>query len=116
MSKGPDPRQKKRRARVKAAKRFAAIDAPCGICGGARGPIDYDAPRSHLFPLSLVIDEKIPVARWAEAGYRSAAECACDESNWQPAHWACNAIKSDGKNVKAISMLQAKRDQPSGTF
>lgn len=109
-------RQKAKGRRVKAAKRYASIDAPCGICGGARGPIDYSAPRSHLFPLSLVIDEKIPVARWAEAGYRSAAECACDEGNWQPAHWVCNAIKSDGRNNKALSMLMPKGDSSSGTF
>jgi len=107
-----NPRQSNGRARVRAAKRYAAMDAPCALCGGRRGPIDYKAPRNHLFPLSLVIDEIRPVARWKEFGYSSARQCACDEKNWQPAHWICNAEAGD----KSKAVKPARIEQNSGTF
>ena len=103
-------RQSKAAARVRAAKRYAAMSAPCGICKGRRGPIDYAAPRSHLYPLSLVIDEIRPVARWREFGYASARDCARDESNWQPAHWICNAQKGDGRRARK---QPDRRDEPT---
>ena len=106
-----DPRQDKGRARKRAAARYAMMDAPCGLCGGRRGPIDYSAPRDHMHPLSLVIDEIKPVARWREFGYESARACACDESNWQPAHRICNAQAGDKRKPVRI-----ERDAPSGTF
>ena len=111
MTKGPDPRQRNGHARRKAARRFAAMDAPCALCGGARGPIRYDQPRSHLFPLSLAIDERHPVSRWREFGYDSREACACDPDNWQPAHWVCNALASDKKKP-----VRVMRDSGSGTF
>ena len=107
-----DPRQSKARARVRAAKRFAAMDAPCALCHGARGPIRYDQPRNHMFPLSLAIDERAPVARWREFGYASARDCARDESNWQPTHWICNAQAGDKRRETPIP----PRDETSGTF
>ena len=110
-----NPRQSNGRARVRAAKRYAAMGAECALCHGARGPIDYSAPRSHLFPLSLVIDEIVPVACWREGGYESARACASDPCNWQPAHWVCNSLASDkrsnSRNVKAHAS-----DKPSGVF
>ena len=106
-----NPRQSNGRARLRAAKRFAAMDAPCGICGGKRGPIHYDEPRSHLFPLSLVIDEVRPVSRWQEFGYRSEKECASDPQNWQPAHWVCNSLAGDKRKVSRVL-----RDIGSGAF
>jgi hypothetical protein len=106
-----NPRQVKARERRKAAARYAAQDAPCGICNGARGPIDYMAPRSHLYPLSLVIDEKVPVSRWRESGYPSADACACDPSNWQPAHWICNSQAGDKRKAREF-----RRDATSGSF
>ena len=111
MTKGPDPRQRNGNARRKAAKRFAAMDAPCAICHGARGPIDYSAPRNHMFPLSLAIDERAPVSRWREFGYSSREDCACDQSNWQPAHWICNAQASDKR-----APVRIVREPTSGTF
>ncbi len=111
MTRGPDPRQRNGNARRKAAKRYAAMGAPCALCGGRRGPIDYAAPRNHLFPLSLAIDERIPVSRWSEFGYDSPEDCATDVSNWQPAHWICNAIASDKRKP-----VHAARDVGSGTF
>lgn len=107
-----NPRQSNARARQRMAKRYAAMDAECALCHGARGPIRYDQPRSHLYPLSLVIDEIHPVGRWREFGYESAKACACDPNNWQPAHWVCNAFASDKRKKVVIN----KVDATSGTF
>lgn len=106
-----NPRQSKRGARLRAAARFAAADAPCALCRGRRGPIHYGEPRDHLHPLSLVIDEIAPVSRWSEFGYTSARECARDESNWQPAHRICNAEASDKRRPQ-----RRAHDRPSGAF
>ncbi len=106
-----NPRQSNGNARRKAARRYAAMNAPCALCGGVRGPIRYDQPRNHMFPLSLAIDEIAPVSRWREFGYESAKDCAADPSNWQPTHWICNAIASDKRKRARI-----ERDAPSGTF
>lgn len=106
-----NPRQSNGNARRKAAKRFAAMDAPCALCHGKRGAIDYQAPRNHMFPLSLAIDEIKPVSRWREFGYASADECARDQSNWQPTHWICNAQASDKRKKKRVVI-----DEVSGTF
>ena len=110
-------RQGAAKARKRAAQRYAASNAPCALCHGARGPIRYDQPRDHRHPLSLVIDEIAPVARWEEFGYPSARACACDPSNWQPAHYICNAIASDkrGARAQAVKRIE-KADRPSGTF
>ena len=114
MANGNDPRQKAGHLRRQAARRYAATDAACGICHGARGPIRYDQPRNHMFPLSLAIDEIRPVSRWREFGYESREACACDPGNWQPAHWICNAQASDKK--KPLARTIAVRDVTSGTF
>lgn len=112
MSRGKaNPRQVAGRARKRAAMRYAAAGEPCSICHGARGPIHYDEPRNHMFPLSLAIDEEKPVARWREFGYESAVACATDESNWRPAHWICNAQASDKRQPARIV-----RPTVSGTF
>lgn len=118
MSARANPRQKAARARRKAAARYAAMDAPCALCGGRRGPIDYAAPRSHMFPLSLAIDEVRPVARWREFGYDSPEACATDPANWQPTHWICNAIASDKRDERrtAAARNPKPRDATSGTF
>ena len=107
------PRQSNGRQRVKMAKRYAAMNAPCALCGGRRGDIPYDEPRSHLFPLSLVIDEIKPVARWREFGYSSPQECASDPNNWQPAHYICNAEAGDKRKPRR---KRVNRDVGSGTF
>lgn len=112
-----DPRQSNGHRRRQAAKRFAAANAECALCRGARGPIDYLAPRNHNYPLSLAIDEIAPVSRWREFGYGSAKECATDPSNWQPTHWVCNAQASD-KRVPGgrAARLTANCDRPTGAF
>ena len=106
-----NPRQSNGRARTRMAKRYAAMDAPCALCHGARGPIRYDQPRNHNFPLSLVIDEIVPVSRWKEGGYQSARACASDPNNWQAAHWVCNAEASDKRKPMKVCA-----DVNSGTF
>lgn len=110
-----DPRWANGNARRKAAKRFAAMNAPCALCHGLRGDIHYNEPRDHLHPLSLAIDEIRPVSRWAEFGYNSAKECATDVSNWSATHQVCNAQAGDKRNAKKVRKITAK-DATSGTF
>lgn len=110
-----NPRQDAGRARKKAARRYAAMNAPCALCRGALGDIRYDQPRTHNYPLSLAIDEIAPVSRWQEFGYSSARECACDPNNWQPAHWICNAQASDKRKPPKLGIMRRK-DRNSGTF
>ncbi len=74
------------------------MDAPCGICGGKYGAIDYAAPSDAAHPLSFVIDEIRPVSRWREFGYASPEAAAKDWTNLQAAHYACNAAKSNKIN------------------
>lgn len=108
-----DPRQSNGRARRRAARQFAAMNAPCALCRGARGAIRYDQPRNHMFPLSLAIDEIRPVSRWREFGYESAKACASDPNNWQPSHYICNSEASDKRKPKPRAW---QKDATSGTF
>ena len=110
-----NPRVSNGNARRKAAKRFAAMNAPCALCGGLRGDIRYDEPRDHLHPLSLAIDEIRPVSRWAEFGYSSAKECATDVSNWSASHFICNAEAGDKRKAAQVKRI-ATKDATSGTF
>ena len=71
------------------------MDAPCGICGR---PINYDEPSDSKHPLSFVIDEKIPVSKWQQAGYSSPQAAAQDWDNLQAAHYRCNQMKSNKLN------------------
>lgn len=65
---------------------------PCHICGR---PIHYDEPSDAKHPWSFVIDEVKPVSKWREFGYDSPEAVAQDWNNLAPAHWICNARKSD---------------------
>lgn len=89
-----NPRWKSGRRR-KYRQRFKAIEAPCGICKGKLGAIHYDEPSDSKHPLSFVIDEIIPVSKWKEAGYPSAAAAADDFNNLQAAHYICNQRKGN---------------------
>ena len=101
-----NPRQANGNLRRKYRERFRAMAAPCGICRGRLGPIDYAAPSDSAHPFSFVIDEVRPVSRWREFGYDSPEAAAKDWSNLQPAHWCCNAAKS---NKVAVSFDGAKK-------
>ena len=81
--------------RRKCRARFKAMAAPCGICHGRLGPIHYDEPSNSQHPLSFVIDEIKPVSRWREFGYDSPQAAVMDWNNLQPAHYICNAAKSN---------------------
>ena len=90
-----NPRYSNGNLRRKYRARFKAMEAPCGICRGKLGPIDYTAPSDSAHPLSFVIDEIRPVSRWREFGYDSAEAAARDWHNLQAAHYCCNAAKSN---------------------
>ena len=110
-----NPRWNNGNRRRKFRARFRGMDAPCGICKGKLGPIHYDEPSDADHPLSFVIDEKIPVSRFAEFGYESREECAVDWSNLQAAHYICNQKKSNHMvtdNVRA----EKKMSIPDGEW
>ena len=86
-----NPRSANGALRRKNRARLRAMGAPCHICGK---PINYDEPSDARHPLSFVIDEVIPIARWKEFGYGSPREVAEDFNNLAPAHYICNARKS----------------------
>ena len=88
-----NPRSANGNLRRKHRDRFRAMNAPCGICRGALGPIHYDEPSDAQHPLSFVIDEIKPVSKWRQFGYASPQAAARDWDNLQAAHWACNAAK-----------------------
>lgn len=87
-----NPRYANGTLRRKHRARLKALGLPCGICGGE---IHYDEPSDAEHPLSFVIDEIRPVSRWKEFGYASPEEAAQDWTNLQPAHYCCNAAKSN---------------------
>lgn len=93
-----NPRSKNGALRRKHRARLRAIGAECAICKGRFGPIRYDQPADGKHPLAFVIDEKIPVSRWKEFGYRSPEAVAQDWNNLQAAHYYCNRQKSDKLN------------------
>ena len=88
-----NPRSANGNLRRKHRQRFRAMNAPCGICRGALGPIHYDEPSDAQHPLSFVIDEIKPVSKWRQFGYASPQAAARDWANLQAAHWTCNASK-----------------------
>ena len=90
-----NPRYANGALRRKHRARFAAMNAPCGICRGALGGIHYDEPSDWQHPLSFVIDEIRPVSKWEQYGYPSAKAAAQDWDNLQAAHWCCNQAKRD---------------------
>jgi len=95
-----NPRYANGALRRKYRQRFRAMNAPCGICRGKLGPIDYTAPSDAAHPLSFVIDEIKPVSRWREFGYDSPTAAARDWGNLQAAHWFCNSQKSNRIEIK----------------
>ena len=103
-----NPRSKNGNLRRKHRARLKALGLPCAICGGKLGPIHYDEPSDYKHPLSFVIDEKRPVSKWRLFGYDSPEAAAQDWDNLQPAHYICNAIKSN-KTQKSIFIRDAAK-------
>lgn len=102
--------RKKHRARMK------AIGGPCGICRGRLGPIHYDEPSDGDHPLSFVIDEIRPVSRWREFGYPSPEAAARDWNNLQPAHYCCNAAKSNKTMDELAKTKRLRKLNPNDGF
>ncbi len=105
-----NPRYSNGSLRRKHRARLKAMGGPCGICKGRLGPIHYDEPSDYLHPLSFVVDEIRPVSRWREFGYPSAEKAAQDWNNLQPAHYCCNAAKSNKINIIIGSADTTKHD------
>ena len=110
-----NPRWKSGRRR-KYQQRFRAIEAPCGICKGKLGAIHYDEPSDSKHPLSFVIDEIIPVSKWKEAGYPSAAAAADDFTNLQAAHYICNQMKGNKTNFTLQARKDVAQEQPAQQY
>lgn len=104
-----NPRHANGNLRRKMRARFMAQGAPCAICRGRLGPIDYTAPSDAAHPLSFVIDEILPVSRWREFGYDSPEAVAQDPENLAPAHRICNAKKSAKTQREFDAAPSAKR-------
>ena len=83
-----NPRYANGTLRRKHRARLKAIGAPCGICKGRFGPIHYDEPSDAQHPLSFVVDEIKPVARWREFGYASAQGPMCAKRYGNPLEFA----------------------------
>lgn len=91
--------RKGRKVRARCFRRDRAALAPCAICHGERGPIDYDAAPSST-PLSWEPDHKRSRARWPEL--------ALDMANIQPAHRICNREK--GARAGMTNLGQRSRE------
>lgn len=100
-----NPRSSNGNLRRKHRARLKAMGLPCALCGR---PINYDEPSDSKHPWSFVIDERIPVSLWRQYGYSSPEEAAQDWSNLQPAHYLCNALKSNkvGINIEQNSAIK----------
>lgn len=105
-----NPRSSNGNLRRKHRARMKAMGMPCHICGK---PIHYDEPSDSNHPLSFVIDEKIPISKAEQFGYSSKREAAEDWNNLAPAHYACNAMKSNhlpNERKVAVIQMQHKAD------
>lgn len=101
-----NPRYANGNRRRKYRARFKAMGAPCGICKGRFGPIHYDEPSDYKHPLSFVIDEIVPISKYRAGGYESKEQAAADWNNLQPAHYCCNASKSNSMGVARIKKIK----------
>ena len=103
-----NPRSANGNLRRKHRARLKAMAAPCAICRGRLGEIHYDEPSDAQHPLSFVVDEIIPISRGVAYGYDSPEAAAGDWNNLQPAHWICNAKKSNKIGYELAENFAAK--------
>ena len=92
-----NPRWANRALRKKYQQRFRLQNAPCAICHGRLGEIDYTTSNPKA-PLGFVIDEIIPISKYQLGGYDSPRQAAEDFNNVQPAHRICNQMKGNKIN------------------
>ena len=91
-----NPRYANGHTRRKIRMRWAAIGAPCALCGK---PIDYSlgfvldrrTGKKRMHPMAFVVDEIVPVSKGGDP---------LDFTNTQPTHWICNARKGDGTRLQ----------------
>lgn len=108
-----NPRTANGNLRRKHRARLKAIGAPCHICGR---PIHYDEPSDAKHPLSFVIDEIRPISKWKQFGYDSPEAAAQDWNNLAPAHWICNARKSNKTNFAELAPVMRKINIKDGEW
>ena len=96
-----NPRSHNGNLRRKHRARLKAMGLPCALCGK---PINYDEPSDYKHPWSFVVDEKIPISLYRQYGYDSPEAAADDWDNLQPAHYICNALKSNKINKQIYSV------------
>lgn len=106
-------------------QRFRAMQEPCAICGR---PIDYSLPyyytdkqgKRRVNSQAFVIDERLPVSKWQQHGYTSAAAAADDFTNLRPAHALCNAMRGNKEGFTIQTQQQAtqkrKAIKPDGKW
>lgn len=108
-----NPRYQNGNLRRKNRARLKAMGEPCHICGK---PIHYDEPSDSKHPFSFVIDEVIPISKAESFGYNSRREAAEDWNNLAPAHYACNAMKSNKlPNEKKVQLAKVQ-NVPDGQW
>lgn len=108
-----NPRYSNGNLRRKNRARIKALGLPCHICGQ---PINYDEPSDSQHPMSFVIDEVIPISRWKEFGYSSKRAAAEDYGNLAPAHYACNAMKSNKVGFEGIMRTKSQINLSDGEW
>lgn len=75
----------------------AAGDAPCWICRGANGPIDYTAAGdAYDKPLRFHLDHFHPIA--------THPQLAEDPENFRPSHARCNQSRGTGTPVLELGI------------
>lgn len=94
-----NPRRANGTLRTKHLRRLRAEERPCWICGL---PIDYSLPQGD--DGCFECDEIVPVSRYWEGGYASAAACAQDFGNLAAAHRECNRWRGNRPRCEVDSL------------
>lgn len=110
-----NPRNRNGALRRKYRARIKAMGCECGICKGRLGEIHYDEPSDAKHPLSLALDEIIPVSRYYLGGYKTPRECAEDWNNLRAAHYICNSKRGNRMPQDAVR-VEKKMSIPDGEW
>ena len=82
-----------RKVRARCLRRDRAANAPCHICKGARGPIDYSVAPSST-PLSWEPDHIRPRSKWPELVF--------DMANIAASHRVCNRERGNKAGMSQL--------------
>lgn len=90
------PWQRERAAYKAECKRH---NAPCWLCQGRRGPIDYSRNdgKTNRNPLAFTVDHVTPTSLGGDPMARS---------NWRPCHLVCNTSRGNGTRGEFPTMRQ----------